>query len=123
VPVSQSNTLLRMFGSVNAAITALGGSNLDQGLAGLAAAATDRDYFSNYAAAGISNFYIRNYPQFDKFFVGTNDGQSSYDSFQGGIRLYTSLIKASVNYTWSKSLDNISTDGNSYVIPLDSLNP
>jgi hypothetical protein len=123
VPVPQSNTLVRMFGSVNAAITALGGSNLDQGSAGLAAATIDRDYFSNYAAAGISDFYIRNYPQFDKLYVGTNDGKSSYDSFQGGVRLYTSVIKASVNYTWSKSLDDLSVNGNSYVSPLDSLHP
>lgn len=122
-PVSQSNTLVRMFGSVNAAITAVGGSNLDRGLAGLAAAAVDKNYFSKYAAAGISDFYIRNYTQFDKLYVGTNDGRSSYDSFQGGIRLYTSAIKASVNYTWSKSLDNVSVDENSYVIPVDSLHP
>lgn len=123
VPVSQSNTLVRMFGSVNAAIAALGGSNLDLGLAGLAASNMDRDYYGKYAAAAISDFYIRNYPQFDKLFVGTNDGKSSYDSFQGGVRLYTSVIKASVNYTWSKSLDNLSVDGNSYAAPLDSLNP
>ena len=123
VPVPPSNTLVRIFGSVNAAITAIGGSNLDQGLAGLAAATMDQDYFSNYAAAGVSDFYIRNYPQFDRLFLGTNDGKSSYDSFQGGIRLYTSIIKASINYTWSKSLDNLSVDGNSYVEPLDSFHP
>jgi hypothetical protein len=123
VPVSQSNTLVRMFGSVNAAITAVGGSNLDQGLAGTAADTVDRDHYGKYAAAGVSDFYIRNYPQFDKLFVGTNDGKSSYDSFQGSIRLNTSAIRASVNYTWSKSLDNMSVDGNSYVVPLDSFYP
>jgi hypothetical protein len=123
VPVSQSNTLVRMFGSVNAAITAIGGSNLDQGLAGLAAATVDQQYFDKLANPVNTNFYIRNYPQFDKLFVGTNDGNSSYDSFQGGIRLYTSVVKAAINYTWSKSLDNLSVDGNSYVAPLDSFHP
>jgi hypothetical protein len=123
VPVSASNTLAKMFGSVNAAITAIGGSNLDQGLAGLAAAALDQKYFSKYSAAGISDFYIRNYPQFDQFLAGSNDGKSSYDSFQGGIRLDTSVIKASVNYTWSKSLDNIAAVGNSYINPIDSFHP
>ena len=119
-PVSGGNTLVRIFGSVNDAIEAIGGTNLDLGAAGLAADIVDREYYDQYASAGVSDFYIRNYPQYNQLNLGTNDGSSSYDSLQVAFRRDTGPFRARVNYTWSKSLDNISSDGNVYTIPLDS---
>jgi len=122
-PVPSSNTLAKIFGSVNAAVIAIGGSALDQGLAGSAADTVDRNYFARYAPAGVSDFYLRNFPQYNQLIVGTNDGRSSYDSLQISARVDSGPLRVAANYTWSKSLDNISTDCAACTLPMDSFNP
>jgi hypothetical protein len=122
-PVSATNTLVGIFGSPMAAITALEGSNLDSGQMGAAADELDLNNFSKYAAAGVSDFYIRNFPQFDKFVFGSNSGKSWFDSFQIGFRKTTANYHLRAYYTLSKALDTISSDGASYVNPSDSFHP
>ncbi len=121
--VPAGNTLVRIFGSVNAAITGVGGtSTVDQGLVGTASNNVDRNNYTKYAAAGVSDFYLRNYPQFNQVQVGTNDGRSYYNSMQVSLRRQTGALKMAVNYTWSKSMDNISVDGNGFTAPIDNYN-
>jgi hypothetical protein len=120
-PVPPSNTLVKIFGSTAKAITALA-STLDLGAAGIAADAMDRLYYSRYAQAGVSDFYLRNFPQFNQVVVGTNDGRSYYDSFQLSLRRQTGALKFAANYTFSKSMDNISVDGNGFTSPIDNFN-
>ncbi len=121
-PVSPNNTLVRLFGSVNGAVNALGGSTFDLGLVGAAANTVDRTFFSRYSAAGLSDFYLRNYPQFDQLIVGSNQGRSYYDSAQVRVRHRMGALNVDAAYTFSKSLDNISSDGGGFDIPIDSLN-
>ncbi len=122
-PVPPSNTLVRLFGSTNAAISAIGGSTFDSGQVGLAADIVDRTYYTRYAAAGVSDFYLRNFPQFSDLIFGTNAGSSSYDSFQAGFRRSKAFYMVSAHYAWSKAFDNISTDGAEFISPADSFNP
>jgi hypothetical protein len=125
-PPSANNTIVKIFGSPNAAITALQGSNIDSGEAGIAADNLDKNaygQFGKYAAAGVSDFYIRNFPQFDRFLFGTNAAESWYDSLQIGIRKSTNNCHLRAFYTWSKALDTISSDGVGYVSPSDSFHP
>ncbi|MFN0168394.1 MAG: TonB-dependent receptor [Bryobacteraceae bacterium] len=118
-----ANTLVRMFGSPTAAIAGIGGANmLDQGAAGRAAESMDRTRYGSYAAAGVSDFYLRNFPQFNQLIVGTNDGRSYYDSFQLSLRRQAGALKFAANYTFSKSMDNISVDGNGFTSPIDNSN-
>ncbi len=119
-PVPSSNTLVRMFGSVNAAVSAIGGSTFDQGLAGAAADTVDRLYYSKYASAGQTDFYLRNFPQFNQMIQGTNLGRSYYDSLQLRARHRMGQLQLNASYTWGKSLDNISVDGGSFTSPIDS---
>ncbi|HYK87446.1 MAG TPA: TonB-dependent receptor [Acidobacteriota bacterium] len=121
-PVSSTNTLLRIFGSVGAAVNAIGGSTLDSGQAGLAADAVDRNYFGQYAAAGVSDFYLRNFPQYNQFFVGTNSGSSSFDSLQVNVRRNSGPLKVYATYMWSKSFDNVSSVCSECATPSDSFN-
>jgi hypothetical protein len=122
-PIPSSNTLLQIFGTPLAALNALGGSVIDSGQIGIAADTLDRNYYSKYAAAGVSDFYIRNFPQFNQFIYGTNASKSWYNALQLGIRKSNRNYNFRVNYTWSKSLDTISAEGNSFVSPSNSLNP
>jgi len=122
-PVPLSNTLVQIFGSPYAAFNALEGFNFDSGQVGAAANILDREYYGNYAAAGVSDFYIRNFPQFDRFLYGTNAAESWYDSLQIGIRKSTNNYNLRAYYTWSKSLDTMSQDGAEFVSPTDSFNP
>jgi hypothetical protein len=122
-PVSSTNTLVRIFGSVNAAVSAIGGTALDLGLAGDAANTVDRYYYGKYTAAGVSDYYLRNYPQYDQFIMGTNEGSSSYDSFQLSIRRTSEHLKVIGSYTFSKSLDDFSASGELAAVPLDSFDP
>jgi hypothetical protein len=122
-PVSPANTLVKIFGSVNGAVTAIGGSVLDQGLAGTGAETVDTNYFRRYAPAGVSDFYLKNYTQYDQFIVGTNDGKSRYDAAVASARYNRGLLKAYASYTWSKSKDNLSTDCAGCASPIDSFNP
>jgi hypothetical protein len=122
-PVSETNTLVRIFGTPLAAMNALGGSTFDSGQAGLGADILDRDYYGKYAAAEVSDFYIRNFPQFNGLIYGTNSAESRYDSLQVGIRRSSRYSHLRAYYTWSESTDNISVDGSSYTSPRDSFNP
>ena len=122
-PCSPTNTLIRIFGTPQAAFDAMDGYNFDTGQPGIAADSMDRNYFDLYGAAGVSDFYIRNFPQFDKVLYGSNTAESWYDSFQFGFRKSTSNYQVRVFYTWSKSQDTMSSDGDQYVAPYDSFNP
>jgi hypothetical protein len=122
-PIPPSNTLLKIFGTPLAAYNALGGSNIDSGQVGIAADNLDRNYYARYAAAGVSDFYLRNFPQFDQFIYGTNSAKSWYNSLQLGLRKSGRNYNFRVYYTWSKSLDTISAEGSSFVSPSDSQNP
>jgi hypothetical protein len=122
-PVPETNTLYRIFGSPIAAFDALNAENFDSGQAGATADELDLNYFGDYAAAGVSDFYIRNFPQFDRFLYGSNTAKSWFDSLQFGIRKTTNYLSFRTYYTWSKSLDTISSDGNTYVNPSDSFQP
>ncbi len=116
-----SNRIVRIFGSTTRAVNILAGT-LDSGAAGLAADSTDRFYYTGYARAGVSDFYLRNFPQFNRVVVGTNDGRSYYDSFQLSLRRQAGALKFAANYTFSKSMDNISVDGNGFTSPIDNFN-
>ena len=120
--VPATNPLVLLFGSVSNAVSKIGGSTIDQGLVGTAVQTVDRTNYALYAAAGVSNFWVRNYPQFNQVIVGNNDGRSYYNSLQVTFRRQTGALKFNANYTFSKSIDNISVDGNGYTAPMDSFN-
>jgi hypothetical protein len=122
-PVPSSNALIRIFGSPMSAMNALGGSNLDSGQVGVAADNLDRNYFGKYANAGVSDFYLRNFPQFNQFLFGTNAGKSWYDALQAGIRKSSNNYHFKAFYSWGKSLDTISSDGANLIGSLNSFNP
>jgi hypothetical protein len=118
--VPPSNTLVKIFGSTGGAIQAIGGSTIDQGLTGLAADTVDRTYYGKYAAAGVSDFYLRAFPQFNQLFVGSNGGRSWYDSLQVGLRRNTDMYSVAAHFTWSKFQDTI--PGTGYAGPIDNSN-
>jgi len=117
-----SNTLVRVFGSPAAAVTAIGASTFGDGAAGTAADTLDRNNYTRYGAAGVSDFYLRNFPQYNVTAVATNDGRSYYNSMQLSLRRQQGALKFSANYTLSKTIDNISVDGNGFTRPIDSFN-
>ena len=119
---SASNTLVRVFGTPQAAIASLGAGTLQQSQAATLANNLDRLNFTRYAAAGLPQTYLRNYPQFNQVIYGTQDGRSWYDSMQVSFRRQAGALKFSVNYTWSKSIDNTSVDGNGFTAPIDNFN-
>ena len=117
-----SNTLARIFGSPATAISAIGASIIDQGAVGSAADSLDRANYARYAQAGVSDFYLRNFPQFNQVIVGNNDGRSYYNSFQLSLRRQAGALKFVANYTFSKTMDNISAEGNGFTSPIDNFN-
>ena len=122
---SVNNTLVRLFGSATNAVSALGGGTIDQGLAGTAANTVDTSAanFNRYGAAGISNFYLRNFPQFNQFVYGANEGRSHYNGLQMSLSRHAGGLRATLNYTYSKALDNSSDEGNGFTAagsPLDN---
>ncbi|MCS7024984.1 MAG: TonB-dependent receptor [Bryobacteraceae bacterium] len=121
---SPNNTLVRIYGSPQAAVAGVGGATiLAQGLLGTAADNVDRTTgFPRYAAAGVSDFYLRNFPQWNQVWVGTNVGRSWYDSFQLSVRRTAGSLRLQANYTWSKNLDVISVDGNGFTNIIDNYN-
>jgi hypothetical protein len=121
-PVPDSNTLVRIFGSASDAVNALGATTIRLGEVGKAANSLDRTYYGKYAQAGVSDFYLRNYPQFDQAIVGTNDGRSYYSSIQLSLRRQSGALKFVANYTYSKTMDNISSEGLGFVSPVDNFN-
>lgn len=120
--VSSANTLVKIFGTPAAAISSIGSTTVSTGAVGTAASTVDVSFNSRYAAAGLSQFYLRNYPQFGTFVYGTNDGRSYYDAMQLSIRRQTGMLRMALNYTWSHSLDNITVEGNGFTSPIDSFN-
>jgi hypothetical protein len=118
--VPASNTLVRIFGSPATAISRLGASNFQLGAVGAAANNLDLGYYSLYQAAGVSDFYLRLYPQFVAALQGNNDARSSYDSLQVSVRRSTGRLKVNANYTFSKNIDNASYDDQG--VPADSFN-
>jgi hypothetical protein len=117
-----TNSLTKIFGSASAAVSAMGCANVLQSLVYTAATTVDRSNNAKYAAAGISNFYLRNYPQYNTVLQGTNDGRSYYDSMQISVSRQVGSLRGQFNYTWSKSMDNISVDANGFTAPIDNFN-
>ncbi len=120
--VPASNAFVRLFGSVNSAVTAIGATNFDQGAIGTAANTVDTNNFTRYPAAGLHDFFLRNYPQFGTLPLATNAGGSTYNSLQLSLRRQTGSLRFAGNYTWSKTLDNVSVDGSGLTQPIDNFN-
>ena len=122
--VSPGNTLARLFGTPQAAVSALGATNLAQGLVGAVADNLDRtaSNFNRFGPAGVSEYYLRNFPQFNQVIVGNNGGRSSYNSAQFTLTHRARNATAILNYTFSKSIDNASVDGNGFTAPVDNYN-
>lgn len=121
-PVSANNVFVRTFGTAAAAVTAVGKTNIQQGRVGTIVNTIDVSNASKLASAGVSQFYFRNYPQFTQVVQGTNNGRSYYDSLQVSLRRSAGDFQFSGNYTWSKSMDNISAEGNGFTTPIDNYN-
>jgi len=125
--VPLTNPIVSIFGSASAAITAIGSSTFSTGQVGAAANTIDVNNYTKYAAAGISQFYLRNFPQFQSILFGNNDGRSEYNSLQVRLSRQFQSVRVNANYTWSKSIDNdLSTatggEGNGFAAPIDSFN-
>ena len=121
VPTSPDNTLVRIFGTPAAAITGIGATPVRQGSVGAAANTIDTSNYTRYAA-GVSQFYLRNFPQFTNVILTTNAGRTYYDSLQLSLRRQVGSLKGAINYTFSKTIDNVSTDGGGNNGPLDNYN-
>ena len=78
--------------------------------------------YGKYAAAGYSQFVLRNYPQFIQLIYGTNAGLSWYNSLQVSLRRQVKNLRVVANYTFSKSLDNVSAEGNGFTDTIDNFN-
>jgi hypothetical protein len=119
---SAGNTIVRIFGTPAAAISALGATTVSQGQVGSAATTVDRTNYTKYAAAGVADTYLRNYPQYISVLEGTNSGRSYYNSLQVSLRRQVGAFTFAGNYTWAKSIDNSSVEGNGFASPVDSFN-
>jgi hypothetical protein len=119
---SPNNALVKIFGSASAAATAVGTSNLQTNQLRNITDAIDQSNNSKYSAAGLSQFYLRNYPQFFQLYYGTNAGLSWYNSLQVSLRHQSKSVRIFANYTFSKSLDNTASEGNGSTDPIDSFN-
>ncbi|HXJ41202.1 MAG TPA: TonB-dependent receptor [Bryobacteraceae bacterium] len=124
--VSANNLFVKLYGTAASAISTVGSTNLSQGRVGTVINTIDvtgnAANNSRYAAAGVSNYYFRNYPQFTQVVQGTNNGRSYYHSMQLSLRRTAGAVQFAANYTWSKSMDNISAEGNGFTTPIDSYN-
>ena len=120
--VPSSNIFVRQFGSAAAAVTAVGSANLTQGNVGTVINTMDvtTANVAKAQAAGISPYYFRNYPQFNQVVIGTNNGRSYYDSLQISLQRRARNLNFRGNYTFSKSMDNISAEGNGFTTPIDN---
>ncbi len=123
-PVPASNTLVQIFGTPAAAIAAAGSSNVSTGQVRLAEDNIDTvpANFNKYAAAGVSQFYLRNYPQYTQVFEGNNNGRSWYNSLQISLRRQVGAVRLTANYTRSKSIDDYAGEGNGVNEPIDNTN-
>ena len=124
ISVPASNVFVKLFGTPQAAVTALTARNFTEGRVGTVINTLDRSAsnFNKFATAGLPDTYFRNYPQFNQVILGTNDGRSYFDSMQISLQRRAGALQGSVNYTWSKSLDNISVDANGFTAPIDTYN-
>lgn len=113
-PVPAGNTLVRLFGTPEAAISAINATTLASGSVGLAANNLDAtaSNYRRYAAAGLPDTYLRNFPQFSLAYLAGNGGRSYYNSFQLSFRRQAGAFKFNANYTFSKSIDNWAREGN-----------
>jgi Carboxypeptidase regulatory-like domain/TonB dependent receptor len=112
--VPARNTLVRLFGSAQAAIDAIGKSTIKSGAVGSAADRVDLNSYQLYPQAGLSDFYIRNFPQYNSVYLATNEGRGYYDSLQLSLRRQASSARFAANYTWSKSIDNGANEGGGF---------
>jgi hypothetical protein len=103
--VPPTNTLVRLFGSAPAAVNKISLNIIKRGAIGAAADTVDLLNYQLYAQAGLSDFYIRNFPQYNVVNELTNEGRSYYDSLQLSLRRQAGSARFGVNYTWSKSID------------------
>lgn len=121
-PISAGNQLVRIFGTPALAISTLGATNFTNGAVGTVATNLDRTNYTKYPAAGVSNYFVRNYPQYLDVLQGTNNGRSYYNSLQVSVRRNMRSLQVYANYTLSKSIDNGSAEGNGFTAPIDSYN-
>ncbi len=125
--VPANNPLVTLFGSASAAVSAIGSSTFSTGQVGTAANTVDVNNYTKYAAAGISEYWLRHFPQFQSVLLGNNSGRSEFNSLQVRVVRQFNVVRIAANYTWSKSLDNdVSTatggEGNGFAAPIDSYN-
>jgi hypothetical protein len=122
--VSPNNVFVKILGSASTAASTLGTSNLQtaQYNNGVNNVEQMSGVQAKYAAAGVSQYFLRNYPQFLQLIYGTNAGSATYNSFQFSIRHKTKSYNVSANYTFSKSLDNMSSEGNGFTDTIDNYN-
>ena len=119
---SANNAIVRMFGTPGAAITAIGATPVRQGSLGAAANTIDTSNFSRYPNSVGTQFYLRNFPQFQNVILTTNGGRTQYDSLQVSLRRQAGALKGAFNYTWSKTIDNLSVDGSGFTAIIDNYN-
>ncbi len=117
-PVSPNNIFRKLYGTAGAAVTAVGASNLQEGRVGTVVNTVDVTGNSSsnamFVNAGVPATYFRNFPQFNQVVLGTNNGRSYYDSLQVSVHRTASALQFAANYTWSKSMDNASAEGNGF---------
>jgi hypothetical protein len=119
-PVPPTNLFVQVFGSPAAAVSAVGASNLSTGNVGTIINTLDVSNYAKMNAAGISEYYFRHYPQFNQVVLGTNDGRSYYNSMQVQLAHRSRNLQVVANYTFAKSIDNISIEGNGFTTPIDN---
>jgi hypothetical protein len=124
VPVT--NPIVNIFGTASAAVSAIGSSVFSTGQVGTAANTIDVNNYAKFAAAGVSQFYLRRFPQFSNVLYGNNDGRSEYNSLQARLQRQFGALRVGANYTWSKSIDNVLSastggEGNGFAAPHRSI--
>ena len=120
--VSPSNVFVRIFGTAAAAVSAMGTSNIQTLQYGNAIYNVDVVNYTKMQAAGVSEFAVRSYPQYNELIYGTNAGLSWYNSLQVSLRRQVGALLLQANYTWSKAEDNSSQEGNGVTPTLDDFN-
>jgi hypothetical protein len=122
--VSPNNVFVKMMGSASSAVSTLGASNLQTAQYNNAVNNVEQsaNVQAKYQAGGVSQYFLRNYPQFLQLIYGTNSGSATYNSFQFSLRHQTKAYRIFANYTFSKSLDNISAEGNGFTDVMDNYN-
>ncbi len=120
--VSPNNPFVKIFGTAAAAVSTLGANNLTTLQYNNSMYNVETGGYSKYAAAGISEYALRNYPQFVRLTYGTNAGLSWYNSLQVGFQRRMKSFQIKGYYTYSKSLDNVSAEGNGFTDNMDNFN-